>query len=367
MRITVIGIIGTLGAVMLAYAQGVPSSAEPQFIPDEFYTARIISIGVVSQKDAPLQTAIVEILNGKEVGKKIEIQYGGAFAAHGEKEVQEGDMVVVSKEEVMGQVMWYLEDTYRLPALAAIAALFAVLVVIFGRIRGVTAVIGLGFSVGVLGGYIIPRIIAGDNPLWVSLVGAAVIAIVSLYMAHGLNKRTTIALCGTLITLGISLGMSIVAVAMTKLSGLGTEGVFYLQSGGGYNIDLKGLLLGGIIIGVLGVLDDITTGQAAIVDELIQANPALSFREVYRRGLSVGREHIASLVNTLVLAYAGVSLPLLLIFAMNNTQPIWAFVNGEFMAVEIVRTLVGSISLVIAVPITTFLAAYYLRKKINSE
>jgi len=149
---------------------------------------------------------------------------------------------------------------------------------------------------------------------------------------------------------------------LARLFGMGTEEAFYVQMGLLENIDLKGLLLGGIIIGALGVLDDVTTGQAAAVDEIHKANPTLPFIELYRRGLSVGREHITSLVNTLALAYIGAGLPLLLLFTTNTVQPLWVAMNAESIVEEIIRTLVGSTTLIFAVPITTALMAHILKR-----
>jgi uncharacterized membrane protein len=151
--------------------------------------------------------------------------------------------------------------------------------------------------------------------------------------------------------------------------GIATEEGYILKLNVG-NINLRGLLLAGIIIGMLGVLDDVTIGQATTVEEIKDANQSLGFKELYQRGTAVGKEHIASLVNTLVLAYTGVALPLVLLLTLqsqNNVVPLWLAVNGEPIAQEIVRTLVGSLALVFAVPITTFLAAYYYGKAKNTS
>jgi uncharacterized membrane protein len=212
----------------------------------------------------------------------------------------------------------------------------------------------------VLAFYIVPQLLAGGNPLAVILIGALCMATFSLYLAHGFTRRTTVAVVSTLITICIALLLSVVFVAATKLLGMGSEEALYLQSAPGTSINLKGLLLGGIIVGALGVLDDITTAQAAAVDEIAKANPILSTQELFRRGLSVGGEHITSLVNTLVLAYAGTSFPALLLFTLYE-RPLWVVMNTEVITEEIVRTLVGSIALMCAVPITTLLAAYFLR------
>ena len=157
--------------------------------------------------------------------------------------------------------------------------------------------------------------------------------------------------------------MAIMFVSAGKLLGLGSEQAFYLQFGSLETVNLQGLLLGGIILGALGVLDDVATTQSATVEELKRANPNLSFQELYRGGSSVGREHITSLVNTLFLAYAGASLPVFLFFLTKKPQPRGGTLNTEFIAEEVIRTLVGSISLILAVPITTLLAAYYFSKK----
>ena len=191
----------------------------------------------------------------------------------------------------------------------------------------------------------------------VSLIGSVGIACTSLYLAHGLNRRTTIALMSTMITLVLSTLLAVAFVHLAKLFGMGAEESVFLQVGTLQQVNLRGLLLGGIIIGALGVLDDITTAQTAAIDELSKANATLGFSELYRAGTSIGREHIASLINTLALAYVGASLPVLLLFSINQEMPWWVIVNSEFVAEEIVRTLVGSSTLLFAVPISTWIAA----------
>jgi len=242
--------------------------------------------------------------------------------------------------------------------------LFVVVAVIFGRIRGLTSLVGLAISVGVLGWFVVPQILKGSDPLFVCFIGAAVIALTSLYLAHGFNKRTTIALAGTMSTLAVATLLSVLFVSAAKLVGLATDESFYLEIAKNIDLNLRGLLLGGIIIGALGVLDDVTIGQAVTVYELKDANPGFDFKELYRRGMSVGREHIASLINTLFLAYAGVALPVILYLSAFQSQlPLWLTINGESIAEEIIRTVVGSIGIILAVPITTLLAAYWFGRK----
>jgi uncharacterized membrane protein len=184
---------------------------------------------------------------------------------------------------------------------------------------------------------------------------------ITIYLAHGFSKKTTIALISTFLTLILTGALSTLFVHMTFLSGLGSDDAYALQIGPEAKINFRGLLLGGILIGTLGVLDDVTTGLSASVFELYKANPKISFGQLLKSGLAIGREHISSLVNTLVLAYAGASLPIFLTLVLNpNNYPLWSILNSELIVEEIVRTLAGSIGLVAAVPLTTFLATIYI-------
>jgi uncharacterized membrane protein len=193
------------------------------------------------------------------------------------------------------------------------------------------------------------------------------IAVISLYLAHGFSKRTSIAVASTVIAIVVSALLAILFVDLTKIAGLGSEEALYLQVANLGKINLKGLLLGGIIIGSLGVLDDITTAQTATVEEISAANNKLDFAELYRRGTSVGREHILSLINTLVLAYAGSSFPLFILIVRNTTEPLWVVLNSEPIVEEIVRTIVGSATLMFAVPISTVLAAYFYSRGVSAK
>lgn len=278
-------------------------------------------------------------------------------------QLKPGDKIVVVATTGPDGTAYALADRYRLPAVGMISALFLLVVFLFARKKGLMAVLGLVFSLVVVMRILIPWILAGANPLMVSLVSATMIAFVSLYLAHGFTKQTTIALGATILSLVLSLGLALLFVSLTQLSGQGTEEAFYLQVSNLQAINLRGLLLGGIIIGTLGVLDDITTAQVAVVDQLRHANAELTVQELYHRGLIVGKEHIASLVNTLVLAYVGVALPLLLLVITNTHQPLWVSFNSQYIIEEAVRALVGSATLVLAVPIATLLAARFLSPK----
>ncbi len=277
-------------------------------------------------------------------------------------DIQKGEKVVFIKITQEGDTGYYVVDRYRLSTLFLIFALFFILVVTLTRLKGFLSFVGLFLSVLVLTNYLAPNLLRGGDAIYISMVGIVLISISSMFFAHGLNIRTILSVFSTVITLLVSLFLSVIFVKASYLSGMGTEESFFLGIREGYSINMQGVLLVGIIVGALGVLDDITTAQTAVVEELKKANSSLNVFDLYKRASSVGTEHIASLVNTLVLAYAGAGLPMFLLFYVANDQPIWVTLNSEYFAEEIVRTLVGSMSLVLAVPIATIVAAWYFSK-----
>ncbi len=349
----------------LAQTETTTVSSSPSFseiATDEFYRAKILTMKEeIGTEDTVASVYIIEaqIKNGLEKGKLVTITHYDSTGSFEKRNVGIGDTVVLTKTyDYTGTPLYYLMDVYRIPPLSFIAGIFFFLAIWFGKKKGVTSLLGLLVSFFILIKFVVAQILAGSDPLFISLIGATTIAIVSIYLAHGLQKRTTVAVISTLITLWLAALLAWMFVSLTRLTGFGTEEAFLLASGPLGHVDLKGLLLAAIIIGALGVLDDITTAQAATIDEIKKANPALSFVQLYKHGLSVGQEHISSLINTLVLAYAGASFPLFLLFQYNHLQPAWVILNSEFIAEEVVRTLVGSTALILAVPITTLLATY---------
>ena len=188
----------------------------------------------------------------------------------------------------------------------------------------------------------------------IALVGGGAIAMVSLYLAHGYTPLTHVAAIGAFSALALTVGLSWLVVTLAQFSGLVTEEAFYLLAIP--DLDLNGLLLAGIVLGAIGALDDVTVTQASAVWEVRKANPSLSSEDLYESGLRVGRDHIVSTVNTLLLAYAGASLPLLILFNLAD-QPLGVIASSEVVALEIVRTIVGSLGLVAAVPVTTWLGS----------
>jgi uncharacterized membrane protein len=238
--------------------------------------------------------------------------------------------------------------------LVLLAGLFAALVVVQGGLRGFAALAGLVASIGVIVVFVLPALVSGEPPVAVAIVAASLVAYLALYLAHGFSPLTTVALLGTLASLVVVGILSWVFTELTVLSGLSEEAQYIRAFGG--DLQFGGLLLAGIILGALGALDDMTVTQASAVAELHRADPTMGFRELFRAGSRIGRDHIASTVNTLALAYAGASLPLLLLF-VEFDRPLSRVLTSEVVATELVRTLVGSIGLVASVPLTTLLAA----------
>ncbi|MCF2526011.1 YibE/F family protein [Yinghuangia soli] len=267
-----------------------------------------------------------------------------------------GDKVVLDyAENAPPEAQWTIVDYQRDKPMLWLAGIFALAVVAVGRWRGLMALVGLAGSFAVLVWFVLPAILQGSSPLPVAVVGASAIMLVTLYLCHGFSARTSIAVLGTLVSLALIGVLGEVFIGLTRLSGMASEEATMVRALHA-EVDVRGLLLAGVVIGSLGVLDDVTVTQTSAVWELKHANPALRARDLYRAGVRIGRDHIASTVNTLVLAYAGASLPLLLLFSGSDLA-VNGLLTSEIVAEEVIRTLVGSIGLVASVPLTTALAA----------
>ncbi len=273
--------------------------------------------------------------------------------------IDAGDGILVDLVELgtgVRQPVFY--DFQRSTPMLLLLILFVASIVVLGRWRGVGALAGLAMSLVVIVMFALPALLDGSNSIAVALVTAGAIAFVALFLAHGRGLATAAALLSTLASLALTGLLAWVFLAASKFTGFGDESVGFLDALG-TQIDPRGLLLAGVVIGSLGVLDDVTVTQVSAVWELKRAAPHAGFGELYGRALRIGRDHISSTVNTLFLAYAGASLPLLLLFS-EAQQGLGSVATREVVAVEIVRALVGSIGLVASVPISTALAAKVL-------
>jgi uncharacterized membrane protein len=258
-----------------------------------------------------------------------------------------------------------ISDFDRQGPLLVLALIFAGAVVLFGRLRGAMSLVGLGLSLAVVLAFMVPAILAGKSPLAVAIVGAVAVMLTTILLAHGTGPKSLAAILGTAASLVVTVGLAVLFTDLTHLTGLSSEEATFLQINDA-GVSLEGLLLAGMIVAALGVLDDVTVSQSSTVLALRAANPGQSFRELFKLAMDVGRDHVSATVNTLVLAYVGASLPLLLIFS-SGQMGFFEAVNLEIIAKEIVATLVGSIGLIAAVPITTALAVLLARRMSADE
>lgn len=273
----------------------------------------------------------------------------------GQPDLSVGEIVFVSVVEFEdGSIDFQFAGKDRVRLLLGVGFIFGLAVVGLGRLRGLAALAALSLSVGVLIWFILPAILHGSDAVLVAIVGGGVIALVSLYLAHGPGPLTHVAAIGSFSALLLTALLSWGVIELARFTGVTGDESFVLLAVSG--LDLTGLLLAGIVLGAIGALDDVTVTQASAVMEVGRADPDLGAADLYRAGIRVGRDHIVSTVNTLLLAYAGASLPLLIFFSVSS-QSFGFIASTEIVATEIVRTLVGSIGLVAAVPITTWLSA----------
>jgi uncharacterized membrane protein len=304
-------------------------------------------------------TVTIRLTSGADKGQQIETDIP---AGPGAPEISTGDkLVLIRTEGTASGADYQILDHQRGRGLWVLGIAFALAVVAFGRWRGLAALGGLAITFGVLLLFIVPAILDGRSPLLVAVVGSAAIMLSVLYLTHGFTVPTSVAVLGTLASLTLTGLLALAATAALHLSGVGTEETNFLSLAFS-DVNMQGLLLAGILIGSLGVLDDVAVTQAVTVSELARANPALPATGLFRAASRVGRAHITSVINTLVLAYAGASLPLLILLAAGNA-PLGQVLTTQMLAQEIVRSAVGTMGLIAAVPITTALAAFMARHR----
>ncbi len=303
------------------------------------------------------QTLSALVLSGPDAGKTVTFSND-----YTQLSVGETFYLSHTTSTLDGTDYYSVSDPYRLNVLAALAILFVILVVVFGGWQGLRGIASLVGSVVLIFYALIPGILAGYSVVLVSIGVAALIIVVGSYITHGFNRTTSAAVLGMIATVLITGALAYWAVHAAQLSGYNSEEDVYLNFDTNGHVDLVGLVFGGIIIGLLGVLYDIAIGQAIAVEELFRAGTHLTRTQVYRRAIRIGREHIGALVNTLAIAYVGAALPLLLVVQTSSYGVLYG-INNEIFATEIVRILMGSIGLVLGVPITTLIATSMLSEK----
>ena len=314
-----------------------------------------IQLGEVPQ---PYQVMRIELMDGEYRGLLMEIDYGRRQIRQEGISFSPGDEILVTMGRRQDGVLTaYFVDMMRIKPLLWLLLTFIVSIIVISGWKGVRALLAMAFSLLVIIGYIIPHILSGEDPVKVSIIGSAVLLGVTLYVTYGWNLKTHSSVVSMVITLLITGLLTWFFAGLTRLTGFGSEDALFLLQMQDVSINLRGLMLGGMIIGAVGVLDDLVTTQSSAVFELHGTDPGQGSRGLFHRSMRIGQDHVAATVNTLVLAYAGASLPMLLVFTLARGQLSY-LVNFEIIAVEIVRTLVGSLGLIFAVPIATGIAAW---------
>lgn len=315
----------------------------------------------IQKQDENVQKIEVLITKGEIKGKTIHIESQVLEQSKKENYKTGDELLIISTKDAAGNEFYYIADKIRRTSLYILFGVFILLALVTGKKQGALSLLGMAASFLVIFTYILPQIIMGQNPVVTAIIGATIIIPITFILSHGMNAKTIISIISTITALVITGILSYIFVNFSSLTGTASEESTFLVSEIGKNINLQGILLAGIIIASLGVLDDVTIAQASLIQELKRANEKLMFKDLFKRGMNVGRDHIASVINTLVLVYTGASLPLLLLFTYSN-RSFSEVVNYEIIASEIVKMLVGSIGLILAVPITTVIAAYFFQE-----
>jgi uncharacterized membrane protein len=356
-----VGLATVIGLVAL-WPSDEPSRAQQvaeEYLPPgmTFHDGRVVS--VEARDCAPGEpcsgTAVVEVVDGPDAGEYQQIELLPEVVAAG---LDRDDVLVLSRTRSGdGTAMYSFADYERDLPMVTLAVAFAVVVGLVARWRGLASLVGLAFAFFVLLQFVLPGILADEPPMLVTLVGCSAIMFVVLYLAHGFSARTTTALVGTLFGLFLVAVLGAMSVQAARLTGLTSEETVQLAT---YDptLDFSGLVIAGVVVAGLGVLNDVTITQASAIWQLQEASPGMTWRQLYTRGMAIGRDHIASTVYTIVFAYAGASLPLLLLFEL-YAQPAGVTITSSALAEEVIRTLVGSIALVLAVPVTTAAGAFF--------
>lgn len=333
--------------------------------PEDYEVLLPGKIVLVTETESPDGNTVEQMLTVEvkdESGLRMVDIFNSDYTGPDARLFEEGDRVFVSKIEIPeAEAAYSIQDHDRRVPLYILMGIFCAVVLLVSGWQGVESFLGMIFSFTVLFKLVLPLLVLGVEPVLAALAGAALIIPSTFYLSHGFQKKTHIAVAGTLATLVLTGLLSELFIPLSQLSGLADEAAFYLKVGSDVTLNFQGLLFAGVLISILGILDDVTISQASVAEELKAAKPDIRFQELYTRCMTVGRDHIASMVNTLILVYAGASLPLMLLF-LGSDFTFGQILNIELVAQEVVHTLIGSIGLICAVPITTLLACLKAKK-----
>jgi uncharacterized membrane protein len=341
---------------LLAWLPDITPPAAQGLISDRAH-ARVVSVTPATEESAPL--AIIEYVDGVAAGQQVEAQVEGPSGQLQLPDYQPGDDVIVAVDVIPdGGQSVAIVDRWRLPLLRNLVGAFAIVTILVAGWRGIRALVSLALTLVLAVKILIPALLAGWNPVALAVSLGTLITVASLVLTQGLNRQVLAAVLGTVIGLVVTGILAIVVTQAARFTvAQGSEQIVYIEQLTQGRIDLSGLLLAAVIFGGLGVLNDVAISQAATVDELRAVSPTMPRRELYRRTMNVGIAHLAATVNTLVFAYLGAALPLLVLLAL-QVETFNLTINEEIIAVEVVRALVGSIGILLAVPATTAIAAW---------
>ena len=359
--------LATIIGLFVLWPDGEPTRAEQAaatFLPPgtTYPEGEIVSIepyecGLDATQPATCATAVVEVLDGEGAGDFQSVDLTADVVAAG---LEVGDTLVLTRDAgAEGGASYGFFDYERSTPILVLAIFFAIVVGAVARLRGLASLVGLAFAFFILVQFVLPGLLADESPTLISLVGSSAIMFVVLYLAHGFSARTTTALVGTLFGLALVAILGAVSVSVARLTGLTSEETVQLLQ---YDptLNFSGLVLAGIVVAGLGVLNDVTITQASAIWQLNEVSPDITWKELYKRGMFVGRDHIASTVYTIVFAYAGAALPALLVLSLYE-RSVWTTITSSALAEEVIRTTVGAIALVLAVPVTTAAGAFFAK------
>lgn len=359
-------LVATAIVVLLAAIAGQHGArtAGVELAPGESIARRARVLEVMEERSVeqagflqPYQRLRLEITGGPLDGQEFEVEHGLLGLTNQARTFRTGDRVLVEHTRTLdGLDLFVITDYVRTWPLAWLTLLFVAATLLLSGWQGLRSLVGMAISLVVITTFVVPQILKGQNPLAMAIAGSVIMMGISLYLVYGWRNKTHVAVAGLLCSLIVTGLLAIWFVGYARLTGFGSEEVGFLQVAG-VQLNLQGLLLAGILIGTLGALDDIAIGQSSAIFELSAANPTLGPRALFRHGMNIGRDHIAAMVNTLLLAYVGAALPLVLLFSV-AADPISMTLNREIVAEEIVRTLVGSLGLLSSVPLTSAIAAF---------
>ncbi len=338
---------------------------------EEIFKAKVIDIiqeeEIVNESGSLIQQDLkLKGLEGNFKDQEIIFNGVGNLQMISGQVYEKGDRVIVNyTQDIDGNNVFYVLDYDRTNPIIYLTIIFILSILAIGRWKGFKSLIALVISFFVILKFIVPKILAGSNPIIISVIGGIIILFFAIYLTQGINRKSHIINLSLIISLILTAILSLVFTKAAQLTGyLGEETLYLLDMSSG-SLNLQGLLLAGILIGALGVLDDVIVSQVSIIEQLKIANPGLSNRQIYLRSLKVGIDHITSMINTLFFAYVGVSLPLLILFSQSDIIGLnfSLAINNEIISTEIVRTLLGSIGIILSIPIANYLASYFLKVK----